>query len=69
VLAAELGDVARIPDDVIAADLLEPERLNADRAAADLAVPDEEARCEGLAVDLNLSAKSGPSSTRDGANA
>ena len=52
VLAGELDDLGRVPDDVVLAHRLEPEGRDADGALPDLAVPDEEARGERLAVDL-----------------
>jgi len=57
VLATELDDLGRVPDDVILADRLKPECLRADRPLADLRVPDEETRSEGLALDLGPSGR------------
>ena len=51
-LAAELHDFDRIPDDVVLADGLEPERLDAQRSPPDFRVPEEEARGERFAADL-----------------
>ena len=52
VLAGELDDLGRVPDDVVLADRLEPEGLDAEAPAADLRVPDEEAGRKRLAFDL-----------------
>src|SRR5262249_17075445 len=52
VLASELDDLNRVPDDVVGTDGLEPKDLDADRPLADLAVPEGEARGKRLAADL-----------------
>ena len=57
VLAGELDDLNRVPDDVVLADCLKPEGLDAERAFADFAVPDEEAGREDLALDLGLAGR------------
>jgi hypothetical protein len=51
-LAAEVDDFDRIPNDVVLADRLEPKRLHAQRPLADLTVPEKEAGRERLAFDL-----------------
>ena len=52
VLAAEVHDLDRVPDDMILTHGLEPKRLYADGAFADFRVPHKETRCKRLAVDL-----------------
>ena len=52
VLAAELYDLDRVPNDVILADGLKPEHLDAKRAAPDLRVPDRNPRGKSLTGDL-----------------
>ena len=53
VLAAEVHDLDRVPDDVVLTHGLEPERLHTDGAFADFRVPHEETRCERFAVDFS----------------